>query len=186
MKLFDRLRRRDTYEFEVDGYHFRVVVTPGTHTVEWLDCPSPYVPSGYSATRVQRHPDVLHGTTHEQTARTLLSLALRSPTQQGRHLPARSRPTVPTRNIRHRLHVLGIPGRRRTKRTPIVPRTGNATCHPTPNYPKGPPAAAQDHPSRNFLSAPAASPSSQNELSSAQNPHLGSTHAHILHARHPG
>lgn|GEM_PF-2135390 len=52
MKLFDRLRRRDTYEFEVDGYHFRVVVTPGAHTVEWLDCPSPYVPSGYSATRM--------------------------------------------------------------------------------------------------------------------------------------
>ncbi|MCF1765011.1 hypothetical protein [Corynebacterium argentoratense] len=52
MKLFDRLRRRDTYEFEVDGYHFRVVVTPGTHTVEWLDCRSPYVPSGYSATRM--------------------------------------------------------------------------------------------------------------------------------------
>lgn len=52
MKLFDRLCRRDTYEFEVDGYHFRVVVMPGTHTVEWLDCPSPYVPSGYSATRM--------------------------------------------------------------------------------------------------------------------------------------
>ena len=36
----------------IDGFHFRVLVTPVTTHVDWTDCPSKYLPSGYSAGRM--------------------------------------------------------------------------------------------------------------------------------------
>ena len=37
------------YDLPVDGYRFRAWVSPVQRDVEWLDCPSEYVPSGYSS-----------------------------------------------------------------------------------------------------------------------------------------
>lgn len=38
-----------TYDLTVDGYRFRVKITPGRTRVDWVDCPSVYLPSGYSS-----------------------------------------------------------------------------------------------------------------------------------------
>ena len=34
----------------MDGYHFRATVSATHRSVDWLDCPSEYLPSGYSST----------------------------------------------------------------------------------------------------------------------------------------
>lgn len=34
----------------MDGYHFRATVSAIHRSVDWLDCPSEYLPSGYSST----------------------------------------------------------------------------------------------------------------------------------------
>ncbi|APT84321.1 hypothetical protein [Corynebacterium aquilae] len=48
--MLDRMLRRRTYHFLIDGYRFQAVVSPLSFSVEWVDCPSVYVPSGYSST----------------------------------------------------------------------------------------------------------------------------------------
>lgn len=48
-----RLRERlvgYTHAFILDGYHFRARVGPRSVNVEWVDCPSEHVPSGFSGT----------------------------------------------------------------------------------------------------------------------------------------
>lgn len=42
--------QRKTYELSVDGYHFRATVSATHRSVDWLDRPNEYLPSGYSST----------------------------------------------------------------------------------------------------------------------------------------